>query len=355
MAYLSLRRLPGYMQEKMMIARYFRYPDGVAPNVAALGAVLLGYPLGVALLIAPFWQAKASGFLLVTLTLIWSAYFIHEFAHHAIFKTASANMKWGTLMSWINGSCYARFEDLRRKHMRHHVERADVVTFDVQGFLRAHPLLRTMIVALEWMYIPAVELLMHVVVMVLPFSGRGKLRAARMRVASIFMVRTAAFAALGWFAPSALILYGLAYLLFLTVLRFADCFQHTYDAYPILDDTPIPADKVRDRAYEQGNTYSNVVGLDRPVLNMLWLNFGYHNAHHERPAMPWHQLPAFHRKMYGDGYGQVIPVRQLLKSFHVNRVRRILADDYGEVLPADRNGRADGFYGAVGVSFLTAI
>lgn len=345
-----------------MISKTFRYPDGVRPNVLALGAVLFGYPLGVALLIVPSWLAPsathwllyAAGFLLVSLTLIWSAYFIHEFAHHAIFKSATVNARWGTLMTWINGSCYARFEDLRRKHMRHHVERADVITFDLQGFLRTHPLLRRIVLALEWAYIPAVELLMHAVVMVLPFTARGK-KETRGRVIGVLAVRAMAFAAFAWIAPLGWLLYCIAYLVMLTVLRFADCFQHTYDAYPILDDAPIPQDKVRDKAYEQGNTYSNVVGLDSPVLNMLWLNFGYHNAHHERPAMPWHQLPAFHRKLYGDAYVQVIPVRQLLRSFHVNRVRRVMADDYGAVLPPDRAGRADGFLGAVGVSFLTAI
>ena len=46
---------------------------------------------------------------------------------------------------------------------------------------------------------------------------------------------------------AALVLYALAYLVFVTLLRFADCFQHTYDAYPILDDAPIPDDKVRDK------------------------------------------------------------------------------------------------------------
>ncbi|MES2934132.1 MAG: fatty acid desaturase [Pseudomonadota bacterium] len=338
-----------------MIARYFRYQDGVAPNVAALSAVLLGYPLGIFLLIQPWWTGKAIGFVLVTLTLIWSAYFIHEFAHQAIFKTATANARWGTLMSWINGSCYAKFDALRRKHMRHHVERADVITFDVQAFLRVHPLLRKTIVTLEWLYIPAVEFLMHGVVMALPFVNPLKAHVSRTRIAAIFVLRTAAFAVLGWFSPSALVLYGMAYLVFVTVLRFADCFQHTYDAYPILDDAPIPADKVRDRAYEQGNTYSNIVGIDNRYLNMLWLNFGFHNAHHERPAMPWHQLPAFHRKLFGEAHGQVIPVRHLLKSFHVNRVKRVMASDYGEVLPADANGRADGFLGAVGVSFLTSV
>jgi fatty acid desaturase len=338
-----------------MISRYFRYQDGVIPNTAALAFILLGYPLGVALLTHPLWSLKVIGFALVWITLIWSAYLIHEFAHQTIFKTAAANTRWGTLMTWINGSCYARFDNLRRKHMRHHVERADVMTFDVQAFLHSSPAwFCKLTLALEWAYFPAVEFLMRGFVMALPFSA-GNSGRSRLRVIAIFTARTAAFAALGWFSPSALALYCLAYLLFVTVLRFADCFQHTYDAYPILGDTPIPQDKLRDKRYEQANTYSNVVGLDNRFLNLLWLNFGYHNAHHDKPALPWHRLPALHRELYDERYAQVIPVRQLLKSFHINRVRRVLAPDYGQVLPPDEKGRADGFLGAVGVSFLTAV
>jgi fatty acid desaturase len=338
-----------------MIARYFRYPDGVAPNTAALSFTVLGYPLGVALLAHPSWVMKAAGFALTCLALIWSAYFIHEFAHHAIFKSPGANRRWGILMAWINGSCYARFDDLRRKHMRHHVERADVITFDVQSFLRRSPAwFRRLVLAAEWAYIPAVEFIMRGFVMAMPFrSGKGW--KPRLRIVAIFAVRTAAFTALAWLAPSALLLYCLAYLVFVTVLRFADCFQHTYDAYPVLGDAPIPQDKVRDKAYEQANTYSNVAGIDSPLLNLLWLNFGYHNAHHDRPAMPWHRLPALHRQLYDERYAQVVPVPQLLRSFHVNRVRRVLAADYGTVLPPGVPGRAHGFVGAVGVSFLTAV
>lgn len=337
-----------------MLTKYFRYADGVAPNMAALATVLLGYPLGVALLTQPFWAARVAGFALVVLTLVWSAYFIHEFAHHAIFKTAAANTRWGVLMTWINGSCYASFEGMRRKHMRHHVERADVVTFNYQDYLKRSPgWFRNAVLALEWAYIPAVELLMHAFVVLAPFSSRGDAR-ARLRMIAILAVRAVAFGLLAWYSPIAFALYILAYLAFITILRFADCFQHTYDAYPILDNTPIPQDKVRDKIYEQANTYSNIVGIDHPVLNMLWLNFGYHNAHHERPAMPWHQLPKFHRELYGERHVQVIPVRQLLKTFHVNRVKRVLASDYGQVLPLDASRRADGFFGAVGVSFLTA-
>lgn len=335
--------------------QYFRYPDGVWPNVAALSLTLLGWPAGIAMLGQSAWALNALGFAFVLLTLVWSAYFIHEFAHQAIFKTAAANARWGTLMTWINGSCYARFADLRRKHMRHHVERADVITFDVQSFLlRSPPWVSKTTLALEWLYFPAVEFLMRGFVVALPFMDDSK-RDGRTRVISIAFIRAAALVLMAWWSFKALALYSLAYLVFVTVLRFADCFQHTYDAYPILDDQPIPDDKVRDRAYEQANTFSNVVGLDNKWLNLLWLNFGFHNAHHERPTMPWHQLPAFHRKLYGETYGQVIPVRELMRSFHMNRVKRVLAKDYGEVQALGVPARADGFVGAVGVSFLTAV
>lgn len=338
-----------------MFSKTFRYPDGAAPNIAALTITLLGWPLGIALLVPASIALNALGFALVVLTLIWSAYYIHEFAHMAIFKTPAANERWGSLMTWINGSCYAHFDDLRRKHMRHHVERADVVTFDVHGFLDRSPAwFRGTVVALEWAYFPAVEFLMRGFVMALPFMDESK-RDRRLRIIAIALLRTAAFAALAWVSIKAVLLYFAAYLVFITVLRFADCFQHTYDAYPILGDQPIPNDKVRDRAYEQANTFTNIVGLNHFWLNLLWLNFGYHNAHHERPVVPWHQLPRYHRELYGEHYAQVVTVGQLLRAFHIHRVTRVVAGDYGQVDGPEVPGRADGFIGAVGVSFLTAV
>ncbi|MGI9216280.1 MAG: fatty acid desaturase family protein [Hydrogenophaga sp.] len=332
----------------------FRHADGVWPNTAALAFTVFGWPAGIWLLGQGAWWLNAVGVLLVALTLTWSAYFIHEFAHQAIFKTPLANQRWGVLMSWINGSCYASFDDLRRKHMRHHVERADVITFDVQAFLRAHPLVRRVVLALEWLHIPAVEFVMRGFVIALPFMGERK-KAARGRVIGVAMVRLTGWALLAWWSLKALALYALAYLLFVHLLRFADCFQHTYDAYPILDDKPIPQDKLRDRAYEQANTYSDVVGLDAKWLNLVWLNFGFHNAHHERPVAPWYQLPALHRQLYADQSPQVVTVGELLRAYHRHRVTRVLAKDYGAVLPPGTPHRADGFIGAVGVSFLTAV
>ncbi len=337
------------------MAQIFRYPDGQWPNIAAISFTLLGYVFGVMLIGAPSWASNVLGLMLVAQTLILSAYFIHEFAHNAIFKSVATNERWGTLMSWINGSCYASFADMRRKHMRHHIERADVITFDVRGFLLQSPAwFRHTILALEWAYIPAVEFLMRAFVISLPFRDERK-RSARGRILGTAVVRISAFALLGWWSLKALVLYFVAFLVFVTVLRFADCFQHTYDAYPILDEQPIPNDKLRDRAYEQANTFTNVVGLGHPWLNLLWLNFGYHNAHHERPVAPWHRLPALHRELYPNDYAQVTPVRELLYSFHIHRVKRVLSGDYGQVLPPGQPGRADGFVGAVGVSFLTAV
>jgi len=167
-------------------------------------------------------------------------------------------------------------------------------------------------------------------------------------------VRSALFALLGWLSFSALVLYCLAWMIMVTVLRFADAYQHTYDAFAVLEeDAKIPADKLRDRAYEQLNTFSNVVSLRWPALNLLLLNFAYHNAHHEKPVAPWYRLPKLHAELYGDGYRQVVPMDELLSSFHRHRVRRVLSEDYGEFVDGPK--RAENFYGAVGVSFLTAV
>ena len=341
--------------ELIFMNNVFRYADGVWPNVLALTFTVVGFPLGVWLLGHPHWALNLLGVVLVAQTLVWSAYFIHEFAHLAIFKPQQANERWGVAMSWINGSCYARFADLRRKHMRHHVERADVLTFDVQAFLKRLPKwLRNTVLALEWAYVPAVEFIMRGYVIVLPFVNESK-RNARGRIIGIAAIRLTAWALLAIWSIKAVVLYALSYLIFVTLLRFADCFQHTYDTYPILDETPIPADKVRDRAYEQANTYSDVVQVDAKWLNLIWLNFGFHNAHHERPIAPWYKLPTLHRDLYPEGSAQVITVGELLHSFHAHRVKRVLASDYGEVQPPGAPHRADGFVGAVGVSFLTAV
>jgi fatty acid desaturase len=335
--------------------RIFRNPRGAWLDIAALAYTLAGWALGIALLAAEPWYAKLAGVVLTAHALVYSAYFVHELAHQSIFVSTGVNHRFGVLTSWINGSCYAPFQALRRKHMRHHVDRADVLTFDYKKYLSTAPSwARNLVVAAEWAWIPAVELMMHAYVVVLPFV-KPERKAQRPYVIAVVATRVAAFAVLGWVSPKALVLYGVAYMIMLHTLRFADAYQHTYDAFAVLEEGEVPHDKVRDRDYEQANTYTNLVSVAHPWLNLLLLNFSYHNAHHERPIVPWHDLPALQRQLFPAEHVQVIPMIELLRGYHRDRVARILSSDYGEVNTAAASGKADRFLGAAGVSFLTAV
>ncbi|HEY4804931.1 MAG TPA: fatty acid desaturase [Paraburkholderia sp.] len=336
------------------MAAIYRYRDALVPNSAAIAYALGGYALGVVMLCSHVAWVAAAGVVLLAHAMIIGAYLLHDAAHLALFRTPGANERLGTVMAWLTGACYAPFSALRHKHMRHHVDRADIVTFDAKAFLLELPAsVRRVIVLLEWLYVPAIELVMHGYVMVMPFlyeEGRGQ----RRRVVVVTLIRAALFSVLGWVSAKAVLLYMLAWFICLTVLRFADAYQHTYDAFAVLKGNgAIPDDKVRDRVYEQRNTYSNLVSVRFPVLNLLLLNFSYHNAHHDRPIEPWYRLPRAHRQLYGNDDSQVIPMSRLLRGFHRHRVTRLLSADYGSMDVTRR--QVDDFYGAVGVSFLTAV
>jgi fatty acid desaturase len=322
------------------------------PNLAAISYTLLGWPMGIWLLMRPEILLNALGVLLTAHALIYSAYFIHDCAHHAVFATASANDRLGVVMSWINGACLADYSRLKKKHLRHHSDRLDVVTFDYRAALRRSPRwVQHAALALEWAYVPSVELLMRGMVLAAPFTS-GTPR-QRIRVLLLSAVRLAFFAALAWTSVKAVVLYAFAYMIFLNVLRFMDAFQHTYEVFASRSLEAAPPDPRRDLKYEYQNTYSNLVAERWRWLNLLVLNFPYHNAHHVRPSVPWYRLPALHRSLYGEQDPQVITCRNLIASYHRHRVARVLAENYGSV--AATGNRAGGFLGAVGVSFLTAV
>jgi fatty acid desaturase len=334
------------------LLRSFRGAIGAWPNLLVLSYTLLGWPLGIWLLTRPQIALNVIGVLLTAHTLIYSAYVIHDCAHHAVCATASGNDRLGVLMSWINGACVANYSRLKKKHLRHHSDRLDVVTFDYRAaLLRTPPWVRRAALALEWLYVPCVELLMRALVLAAPFSSGTN--PERIRVLLFAAVRLALFAALAWISLKAFVLYALAYMIFLTVLRFMDAFQHTYEVFVSRSLDAAPADPRRDLRYEYENTYSNLLGRRRRWLNLLVLNFCYHNAHHVRPGVPWFRLPALHRALYGAADPQVIACRELVASYHRHRVARVLAQDYGTV--SATGNRAGGFLGAVGVSFLTAV
>ncbi len=154
----------------MPIPSPFRHPDGAIPNLLAMTWALGGWTGGVILICRGPGAAAAAGVVLLAHAMVVASYLLHEFAHHTVFRKPAANQAAGRLASWIAGSCYAPYAELRAKHMRHHVDRADVVGFDYRAFLRRRPALRAAVAALEWAYVPAVDLLMHAAVLVLPMS-----------------------------------------------------------------------------------------------------------------------------------------------------------------------------------------
>jgi fatty acid desaturase len=332
-----------------MGTRIMRWEDGWLPNALALAYGLGGYALGLWACAAPAWWLNVLGVLLAAHALVIAAYLIHECAHNTIFADNRWNAALGEVLMWFTGAGYSRYEDIRHKHFRHHIDRADVVAFDFRPLLARHPKSLRLIQALEWAYVPAVDLMMHALVIVVPFRLASR-HDRRTRVLIVMTTRLLFFAALGYASLKALLLYVPAYLMFLHMMRFFDVHQHTYEVWETLERPRDPGDARFDRDYEHRNTFSNLLSTRHPWLNLLALNFPYHNAHHVKPTTPWYRLPALHRELFGDDRRQIFQFARLLRSYHRYRVARVLNGDAPDMDVGD--GRD--FVGVVGVSFLTA-
>jgi len=181
-------------------------------------------------------------------------------------------------------------------------------------------------------------------------------RNQRRRNVTVIAVRGSLFLLALLFFTRAAILYAVAYLLMMTVLRFMDSLQHDYSYNLTLFDTR-RSPRRGDTAWEQEHTFSNPHSLRFAKLNWLTLNFGFHNAHHADMNLPWYRLPAKHREMYADPAAAVIPFRAQLSVFHRQRVRRIM-DNHDESAPMGRDylaaaQRAE-VHGGNAASFLTS-
>lgn len=332
----------------------WRYRDGVMPNSLAIAYVLIGHGIGLVAITASNIWVNLAGALLVANTLILSAYLIHELAHSLIFRTRQNNTRLGELLMWLCGASYASFERVRVMHMRHHADRADVSCFDHESFTRKSPLwLKRMIFVAEWLHLPAVELIMHLQVMFRPFIDKSYAY-QRMRVIATGISRVTFFVVLFTVAPWSLLFYGVAYLFFLKALFLAEAFAHTYEMYVVSHHNEKVPKNGRDAEYDRHHTYSNVVSRRFRWLNLYNLNFGYHNAHHDKPATPWYRLPRVQSELYADDSAQYLPYREVMRSFHRNRVKCILASDHPSSI-GEGHGRADNFLGVHGVSFLSIV
>ena len=315
-------------------------------NAIAFIYILGSYVGGIALLLLSNGFLNAPGVVLLTHSMVLSAYMTHEFMHGTIFTDRKWNTVGGSIMLWLNGGCYGRFRDLAQEHIAHHINRVDFSAFNLPTFINSLPSpIRSVVLALEWLYFPAISFIIQWRGITAPF-WQSQRQDERLRVTLIVIVRGVLFSLLGLASVEALALYFLSFTGMILVLRLLDAFQHTYEVFPI--GTPLPK---RDRTYEHANTFTTLISQRYWWLNLLLLNFGYHNAHHEIMKCPWHSLHELDREFSQKEKIHILTLPQLIGNYHRFRVERIFSGQ-GQAADEQGNLELDTFYGAVGVSML---
>ncbi len=341
-----------------MIGEYWDR-EGALYHSGALAYAVIGYLVGLVGVLHDALWINIFGLLLLGHAMTIAAYMVHECSHNTVFRSNPDNARLGSMLLWLVGSSYGAYEDIRYKHFRHHVDNDDVVWFDYEGFFVRHPRMLQVTKALEWCYIPAHCLIMHLVTMVSGFLIPER-RDQRGRNVAVLVIRGGLFFLLCWISPKAGLFYVMAYLIMVTILRFMDSLEHDYP-YRLNLYTDEPSPHKGDLVWEQEHTFSPVISLRYDWVNWLVLNFGYHNAHHARPTTPWFRLPGLHRELFGGGRETVIPFLAQLRIFHKYRVDRIMHDNPGssnrlvsgaDFLRAAQRGEVDGGNAA---SFLTSV
>jgi fatty acid desaturase len=301
----------------------FKEPKGLLMNGGALLYAVAGYVAGFAGLFHGSWLVNGVATLLLAHAMTIAAYLIHECGHNLVFKRSRHNATLGRAMSWLCGAAYGTYEDMRYKHFRHHVDNDDVVWFEYDSFFERHPLILKIVRALEWLYVPAHDLIMHFVMVFTSFVIPQR-RSQRRRNVTVILIRGGIFAALLFVVPKVAILYVVAYLIMMHVLRFMDMVQHDYPYNPTLFEYVEPPHK-GDSDWEQEHTFSN---------------------------------PVLHRELTGGDPARVIPFRSQLKLYHRNRLLRVhnpQPADYPRGNDYLRLARAgEGPIGGNAASFLTS-
>lgn len=316
-------------------------------NMVAIAYVFTLYLLGIAAILQQSWLLNILGVISIAHSLVISTALTHEFIHGNIFKSRQLNVFWGEMMTHLNGACYAPWEHLVEHHFNHHLHHTDVVRFDLVEYLNREisPVQRSIYIVLEWLYFPVLELEMRWRIILDPLMTPKK-RTLLGRTIFWAILRTCTFGILAWVSIKALLLYFLAYICFVNINRFTDAFQHTYEYSIVGSDF-----RQFNRTYEQKNTFSNLFSVKYPWLNLLVLNFGYHNAHHHNMSCPWHELPALHHKLYGTRTHNLLPLTLAIANYHRFRLVRLFSAQ-GE-LTADGDLKLASFAGGVAISLLT--
>lgn len=297
------------------------------PNALLGAAIFAFYVEGIALLAySSSWLSFAVAVAVLSQSMVWSWYLAHDCAHRLVSKRDEINLAMGEFLGLITGMAYTPFSTYRAEHFRHHADKIDLLGADLQAIVGQWPRsIVWLLSGLEKLYIPV---FFYVIKwrMIRDLAVVGTAR-ERLRLGFCLVLYLTLFLYL--LSASAAALAGLLLASFVRIhlTRFVDAFQHTYDQI----DPDSPLEHVRSRAYELNNTFSLPLARKHAWMNLLILNFGYHNAHHSVPSCPWYALPkldcilASAETSAGQPVGResAVTFRDLVTAYHVHRVHRI--------------------------------
>ncbi|WP_241294725.1 fatty acid desaturase family protein [Burkholderia stabilis] len=306
-----------------------------------------GYLLSLYLVTRPGWMLPLAGVPLMAHTMILSALLTHECMHGTMSKRPALNAHLGRASTLISGACYVPYALLRRQHLDHHRNRVGYDGFSITRWVASlPPALRRVVMALEWCYVPVLSYVARFRSLAMPFL-QAQHRPLRTRIAIVLLLRGACYLALLSISPWSWLWIFCAHGAMLTILRIYDCFHHTFEVIAL--GTPMPR---LERDYEQRNTYSSLISREHMWLNRIFLNYGFHNAHHAFPNAHWTDLARIDAALYPASRAHCIHRRELLRGYHRHRVARIL-EGLGRPEVIDGKLVMDRYYGIVmNISFI---
>lgn len=311
-------------------------------SVTTAITVVLSFIVGVALIVTSSVWTSAIGSILFCWSMIAAWYLVHDCSHQLVFKSKTANRVLGEISSAIVGTLYFSFSDYVRDHSRHHIEKVDIVGVDIRALLlTSNKFVRSFLLALEQEYVPAVYF--YVKFFYLQDILKRGTKTERVRVLASFALYLSFGVMLIALSTVSIAWVFLAVAVRIHVIRCIDAFQHSFEE---LDDAN-PRPTRGDSNFEQLHTYSFPVSVKHQWLNVLILNFGFHNAHHALPSCPWYRLPKLERTIrkfqvqYSEetGMPDYLPIQAMLVPYHKHRVARTLS--IGQGTPRDGDGNFD--------------
>lgn len=301
-------------------------------NILVITYTLTAYYGGMILLLCSSVWLNVIGTILVGHGLVYAAFLGHELLHGSIFKKRKLNELTAGIIRWITGMCYVPFHQAAHGHIRHHLG----IKSKVKGkrpmvaLLALPKPILVGVVILEWLYFPIVTFLYLWWRNLSPF-WQGEPWPQKLRVLLLILARGTMFTLVGMISFKALSLYFLAYIAMIMIARFNQAFEHT-SGY-----TDDPQSQV------SFTTFSPLISQKYPWLDLLVLNFSYHNAHHILMSCPWYYLPALDRHVFQGHQAHHLAWANLLRNYHLFRLTRLFSS--GQALDQQGNVDLENFYG----------